>query len=210
MIWLTWGQFRAAATMLFAALAALAALLAVTGPGLADDYATGIAACTTQGGDCSDFVDRFFGDHLTLFLAVSAVVLVLPALIGLFWGAPLLTRELGVGTHRPGCHDRRGAGQPGGGLVVQPHRQDRPELPEDGTPVVRHPRHRPHRLRGLRRRPGRDRRDAGPPHPGGHGHHPGRLRRRPDRHAAAGAAPPGPTDPFDHPGHRIKPGGLFN
>jgi hypothetical protein len=86
--------------MLAAALAALAALLALTGPGLADDYATGIAACTTQGGDCSDFVDRFFRDHLTLFLAVTAVVLVLPALIGLFWGAPLLTRELEAGTHR--------------------------------------------------------------------------------------------------------------
>jgi hypothetical protein len=100
MIWLTWRQFRAAAAMMAAALAALAALLAVTGPGLADDYATGIAACTTQGGDCSDFVDRFFGDHLTLFLAVTAVVLVLPALIGLFWGAPLLTRELEAGTHR--------------------------------------------------------------------------------------------------------------
>ena len=60
MIWLTWRQFRAAGAMMAAALAALAVILAVTGPGLADDYSTGIAACTTQGGDCSDFVDRFF------------------------------------------------------------------------------------------------------------------------------------------------------
>jgi hypothetical protein len=96
MIWLTWRQFRAAATMM---LAALAAILALTGPGLADDYATGIAACTTQGG-CSDFVPQFFGDHKGPFLAVTAVVLLLPALIGLFWGAPLLTRELEAGTHR--------------------------------------------------------------------------------------------------------------
>jgi hypothetical protein len=59
MTWLTWRQFRAAAAMLFAALATLAtlaAVLALTGPGLADDYATGIAACTTQPGGCSDFV----------------------------------------------------------------------------------------------------------------------------------------------------------
>jgi hypothetical protein len=100
MIWLTWRQFRAAAAMLFAALAALAAVLALTGPGLADDYATGTAACTTQPGGCSDFVRQFFNDHRGPFLAVTAVVLVLPALIGLFWGAPLLTRELEAGTHR--------------------------------------------------------------------------------------------------------------
>ncbi len=100
MIWLTWRQFRAAGVMMFAALAALAAILALTGPGLADDYATGIAACTTQSGGCSNFVQHFFQDNQTPFLAVTAVVLVLPALIGLFWGAPLLTRELEAGTHR--------------------------------------------------------------------------------------------------------------
>jgi hypothetical protein len=100
MIWLTWRQFRAAAAMLFAALAALAAVLALTGPGLADDYATGIAACTTQPGGCSDFAGLFFDDHQGSFLAVSAVVLLLPALIGLFWGAPLIARELEAGTHR--------------------------------------------------------------------------------------------------------------
>ena len=98
MIWLTWRQFRAAAAMMAAALAALAAILALTGPGLAHDYATGIAACTQSG--CSDFVRHFFNHHQGPFLAVTAVVLVLPALIGLFWGAPLLTRELEAGTHR--------------------------------------------------------------------------------------------------------------
>jgi len=100
MIWLTWRQFRAQAAMMAAALAVLAAILALTGPGLADDYATGIAACTTQSGDCSGFVNRFFQDHQDPFLAVTAVVLVLPALIGLFLGAPLITRELEAGTHR--------------------------------------------------------------------------------------------------------------
>jgi hypothetical protein len=100
MIWLTWRQFRAQAAMMSAALAVLAIVLAVTGPGLADDYSAGIAACTTQSGGCSNFVNRFFQDHQDAFLAVTAVVLVLPALIGLFWGAPLITRELEAGTHR--------------------------------------------------------------------------------------------------------------
>jgi hypothetical protein len=100
MIWLTWRQFRAQAAMMAAALAGVAVILALTGPGLADDYSTGIAACKTQSGGCSDFVNRFFQDHQNAFLAVTAVVLVLPALIGLFWGAPLITRELEAGTHR--------------------------------------------------------------------------------------------------------------
>jgi hypothetical protein len=100
MIWLTWRQFRAAAAMMSAALAGLAVILVLTGPGLADDYATGIAACTSESGGCSGFVNRFFQDHQDAFLAVTAVVLVLPALIGLFWGAPLITRELEAGTHR--------------------------------------------------------------------------------------------------------------
>jgi ABC-type transport system involved in multi-copper enzyme maturation permease subunit len=100
MIWLTWRQFRAGAAMMSAALAGFVVILALTGPGLADDYSTGIAACTTQSGGCSDFVNRFFQDHQNAFLAVTAVVLLLPALIGLFSGAPLITRELEAGTHR--------------------------------------------------------------------------------------------------------------
>ena len=100
MIWLTWRQFRAPAAMTAAALAALAAILALTGPGLADEYSSGIAACTDRSGGCSDFLDGFFRDHRGVFIAATLVVLVLPALIGLFWGAPLIARELESGTHR--------------------------------------------------------------------------------------------------------------
>jgi ABC-2 family transporter protein len=100
MIWLSWRQTRAAAAMMAAALALLAAVLALTGPGLADDYSRGIAACTNQSGGCSGFFQRFFHGNHTSFLAVTAVALVLPALIGLFWGAPLIARELEAGTHR--------------------------------------------------------------------------------------------------------------
>jgi hypothetical protein len=99
MIWVTWRQFRGGAVTMAAALAVLAVVLGVTGPGLAADYSTGIAACTRSGG-CSGFLERFFDDNLIPFLAVTAVVLVLPALIGVFWGAPLIAREFEAGTHR--------------------------------------------------------------------------------------------------------------
>jgi ABC-2 family transporter protein len=100
MIWLTWRQSRAAVAMMAAALAALSVILGLTGPGLADTYSDGVAACTAQGGGCSDFADRFLQDHVRAGIAVTAVMLVLPALIGLFWGAPLIARELEAGTHR--------------------------------------------------------------------------------------------------------------
>lgn len=98
MIWLTWRQSRAQTAMMAGALAMLAVVLGVTGPGLADDYAAGLDAC--RGGDCSAFLDQFFRDHRGSGLVATAAVLVLPALIGIFWGAPLIARELEAGTHR--------------------------------------------------------------------------------------------------------------
>ncbi|MGA4987688.1 ABC transporter permease [Nonomuraea bangladeshensis] len=98
MIWLTWRQFRGSAATTAALLVLLAVVLALTGPGLASDYSAGIAACA-QDGTCDRFYDRFFGGHETAFVALTLVVLLLPALAGLFWGAPLITRELEAGTH---------------------------------------------------------------------------------------------------------------
>ncbi|MFG2085048.1 MULTISPECIES: ABC transporter permease [unclassified Spirillospora] len=99
MIWLTFRQFRVQGAVVFGGLAILGAVLAVTGPGLSDDYDTRLAACTALG-DCSNFNRRFFVDHEVYFGALVAIVLFLPALIGIFWGAPLITRELENGTHR--------------------------------------------------------------------------------------------------------------
>jgi hypothetical protein len=98
MIWLTWRQFRGPAAMTAAVLVVLGIALAATGPGLASRYAAGIAGCTPND-TCTDFFDRFFGEHQIPFLALTLAVLILPALAGLFWGAPLVTRELEAGTH---------------------------------------------------------------------------------------------------------------
>ncbi|GAA1016127.1 transporter [Acrocarpospora pleiomorpha] len=97
MIWLTWRQFRAAAALMAAVLVVFTGALALTGPGLASRYAAGIADCAPD--DCMRFFDRFFGEYQLPFVAVSFVVLALPALVGIFWGAPLITRELEAGTH---------------------------------------------------------------------------------------------------------------
>ncbi|MEO3873446.1 ABC transporter ATP-binding protein [Nonomuraea sp. B12E4] len=98
MTWLAWRQFRGSASMTAAVLVVLTAALALTGPGLASDYAAGAAGCA-QDRTCDDFFDRFFGAYEIPFAAVTLVVLLLPALVGLFWGAPLITRELEADTH---------------------------------------------------------------------------------------------------------------
>jgi hypothetical protein len=98
MIWLTWRQFRGSAAMTATVLVILAVVLALTGPDLASRYAAGVAACTPDD-TCERFFDGFFDESQLLFVAVSFLVLALPALVGLFWGVPLITRELEAGTH---------------------------------------------------------------------------------------------------------------
>ncbi|MEO3808525.1 ABC transporter permease [Sphaerisporangium sp. B11E5] len=100
MTWLAWRQFRAAAAAVAVCLAILAAVLAATGPGMAGDYASGAAACTVASAMCMGVLDTFLNDYKDVLLAVSAAVLALPVLVGLFWGAPLVSRELEGGTHR--------------------------------------------------------------------------------------------------------------
>lgn len=106
MIWLTWRQFRTPALVATAALVATLAVLALTGPTLADDYANhGLANCATgQEADvgtlvCGDLERDFLGYYPAVRL-LGGLLLVLPALIGAFWGAPLVARELEGGTQR--------------------------------------------------------------------------------------------------------------
>jgi hypothetical protein len=103
-IWLTWRQFRIQAVTAAAALAAFAVLLAVTGPHLASLYAaSGIGSC--QSASCGDVASRFLqqlyaaGTYWVVYLLGVVIILVTPAVIGIFWGAPLVAREIEAGTH---------------------------------------------------------------------------------------------------------------
>src|SRR4051812_28777532 len=103
MIWLTWRQQRTQALTTLAVLAMCAIVLAVTAPSmfqLFDD--SGAAACR-------EGCERFLADFKTQVDSTAAgdvywmgflVMLVAPALIGSFWGAPTVARELEAGTHR--------------------------------------------------------------------------------------------------------------
>jgi hypothetical protein len=105
MMWLTWRQFRAQAIAGAAALAVLAIVLAVTGLHLAHLFdSSGVATCQVHG-DCGPVVSAFTqqvqaSGYKVLFDLTIALLLVTPALIGIFWGAPLVTREIEAGTFR--------------------------------------------------------------------------------------------------------------
>ena len=103
MIWLTLRQFRAQAIVAGAALGALAIVLAVAGPHLASLYSnSGLADCHTGcGALASNFFDQIKGTSSEIiFYFGIALSYVAPAIMGMFWGAPLITRELEAGTFR--------------------------------------------------------------------------------------------------------------
>jgi hypothetical protein len=91
-IWLTWRQFRLNALVGYAALLVLALGLALTGPHLADVYDQSASTFL-------DWVAAQSLDH-TLYVIGTIAGYVLPALMGAFWGAPMIARELEAGTHR--------------------------------------------------------------------------------------------------------------
>jgi ABC-2 family transporter protein len=101
MIWMAWRQFRAQAAVVFGALAVLAVVVLVTGLRLGHWYdASGIPGCSTAG-DC-DTLTSAFTSHYTWLqtLLASVLMLFLPAVIGVFWGAPLIAREFDTGTYQ--------------------------------------------------------------------------------------------------------------
>jgi hypothetical protein len=105
MIWVTWRQFRAQTVLTAAFLAVVAVVFAVTGARLAALYgSSGLAAC--HGTACGSLASKFLFQARTdtviksVYQAGTVVVYAVPAVIGVFWGAPLLTREIEAGTFR--------------------------------------------------------------------------------------------------------------
>jgi hypothetical protein len=104
MIWFTWRQFRTQAYVALVAVVVVGATLAVVAHQIADLYSgSGIVGC--QPDECATAVDNFLTTVSTSWLGpltniATAVLFLAPALIGAFWGAPLIARELETGTYR--------------------------------------------------------------------------------------------------------------
>lgn len=92
-----WLQTRTQSLSALGLIGALAALAAVTGIQLSHLYHRLVLHCTTGCGLATDqFLrhDRFMGQALELLARA------VPAVLGIFWGAPLIARELESGTFR--------------------------------------------------------------------------------------------------------------
>ena len=113
MIWLTWRQFRAQAITAVAALAAFAILLGITESSLSSMYnSSGLTTC--HGNTCAGLASTFLNNlasggggflipgsaYAILYFVSVLVILIAPAITGVFWGAPLIARELEAGTFR--------------------------------------------------------------------------------------------------------------
>jgi ABC-type transport system involved in multi-copper enzyme maturation permease subunit len=103
MIWLTWRQHRGEAFVVGGVLAVLAVFLVVTGRNMADTFQQlGVGACLT--GSASnphcDAITSGFQDQFGFVIGAVAWLNVIPVLLGILVGAPLVARELEAGTHR--------------------------------------------------------------------------------------------------------------
>jgi hypothetical protein len=101
MIPLTWRQHRLQALISAAVLAALAGYLLLTGRQISSFlHTTGLSACLQTHGNCSGLANAFTAQHPGAPFEFDMLIWLMPILIGLFWGAPLIAREAEQGTHR--------------------------------------------------------------------------------------------------------------
>ena len=96
MSWLTWRVYRAQAAVAALLVAALAALLLVTGLQMAAQWHSALAECTPLH-NCGNLSNTLFlGSHAVGFLVI--LTLGVPAVLGILWGAPLAAHEFETGT----------------------------------------------------------------------------------------------------------------
>jgi ABC-2 family transporter protein len=96
--WFAWRQFRFQASIVAALLVAVAVFCVITGPHLWSFY-DGLKTCNAHG-DCGSLTQSVYNGYDKLYPFVQALAIALPALLGMFWGAPLVARELESGTYR--------------------------------------------------------------------------------------------------------------
>ena len=99
MIWQTWRQHRAEAAVGAVVLIGMVTAMLVVGT-VARDRArdAGIPGCSSGGG-CASALEALHRDFHSIPPFIAALVAI-PLLAGMFWAAPLISREYEAGTHR--------------------------------------------------------------------------------------------------------------
>jgi hypothetical protein len=99
MIWLNWRLFRVHALVAAVALALITAYLLHLGGEIRGAYDSYRALCARPG-DCAAAGSQFRSAYQSTLLFLAAGLALIPVAIGVFWGAPLISRELEAGTYR--------------------------------------------------------------------------------------------------------------
>jgi hypothetical protein len=111
--WVTWRQHRAGLAGTAVLLGALSLYMLITGLAMHHAYDSVISCHPASSVSCEHLAAAFQLQNQLTPRIVSALILLLPLLIGAFTGAPLLARELETGTFRyawtQGCGQRRWA-----------------------------------------------------------------------------------------------------
>jgi len=108
MIWLTWRQHRKQFLYTLLAIAVVAAVMLPTGLSMRHTFVnSGLAACIAKLGgtqavlteNCQQLSENF-GNQYNSLTFVGILFVILPVFVGIFYGAPLVAREIEHGTHR--------------------------------------------------------------------------------------------------------------
>jgi ABC-type transport system involved in multi-copper enzyme maturation permease subunit len=99
MTWLTWRQFRVQALVAIGLLAVLAIYVLFTGPHISHVFNSYAANCHPKN-TCNPVMSNRVGKLKKLLPEFDDLVTLAPALIGMFWGAPLVAREVESGAIR--------------------------------------------------------------------------------------------------------------
>ena len=101
MTWVAWRQHRMQILWGAAAMGALALFLVPTGLGMAHTFtSSGLARCLrTVGADC-DQLGESFSQRYNGYSFLVPLFMAAPVLFGMFFGAPLIAREMDSGTYR--------------------------------------------------------------------------------------------------------------
>ena len=89
MIRFAWRQFRVPFAITAGGLVIVAIVLDITGHSLSHLYGTTVANCRSEN-DCQSAIASLNGYDHFLQVIIQALPLLVPALIGMFWGAPLV------------------------------------------------------------------------------------------------------------------------
>lgn len=101
MIELTWRQHRLQALASAGVLAVLVGYLLLTGHQISSFLShSGLGVCLQAHRDCSGLAGVFTTRYPGASFEFDVIIWLVPVLVGLFWGAPLIAREVEHGTHR--------------------------------------------------------------------------------------------------------------